>query len=109
MVVEANPVVRPIPLSAIIDLRTFVRFFDIARLNFFLLKAYSNSLEIMNKLMPKIPPRGSVCVEILSLFPTLKNISKQEIISVEVLGSNIQGPFTFVSIPNGDFNIHHFC
>jgi hypothetical protein len=64
---------------------------------------------LMNKLMPKIPPRGSVCVEILSLFPTLKNISKQEIISVEVLGSNIQGPFTFVSIPNGDFNIHHFC
>jgi hypothetical protein len=48
-------------------------------------------------------------VEILSIFPTLKNISKQEIISVEVIGSNIQGPFTFVSIPNGDFNIHHFC
>ena len=60
--------------------------------------------------MPPIPPRGCVRLPITDAFPDLMEHARREAaLSVEVQGSNIMGPFTWVNGPGGDFNLHHFC
>lgn len=57
-----------------------------------------------------VPPRGMTRVHVQTLFPDIeKHASRETTLSIEVTGTNMQGPFTFVRAPNGDFNIHHFC
>lgn len=65
---------------------------------------------LCEKKMPSIPPRGCVRTGLSDIFPDIENIAKKEsTLAVEVIGSNIKGPFTWVSVPSGDFNLHHFC
>jgi len=60
--------------------------------------------------MPDIPPCGCTRFALKSVFPDIESVAKREgTIAVEAKGTNIQGPFTWVTVPGGDFNIHHFC
>jgi hypothetical protein len=60
--------------------------------------------------MEPIPPRGCRRFELQTAFPDIKALAQREgTVAIEVVGSNIQGPFTWVTVPSGDFNIHHFC
>ena len=60
--------------------------------------------------MDPIPPAGSRRVLLKEVFPDIEEYARAHAaIAIEVNGTNIQGPFTFVTIPIGDFNIHHFC
>lgn len=60
--------------------------------------------------MPPLPVRGSMRTHVTAMFPNVGEHARRErTVAVEVFGTNIQGPFTFVKIPGGDFNIHHFC
>lgn len=60
--------------------------------------------------MPSLPARGCVRTSLRDMFPDIAQLAEREgTVSVEVNGTNIQGPFTWVSVPGGDFNIHHFC
>lgn len=62
------------------------------------------------KHMPQILPKASTRFLLQSVFPNIEKLAGNEKnIAVEVGGTNIQGPFTFVRAENGDFNIHHFC
>ncbi len=65
---------------------------------------------LAEKEMTPIPPRGCVRLPLRSVFHNLSTIAKEVgTIGVEAVGTNIQGPFTLVRSPSGDFNIHHFC
>ena len=65
---------------------------------------------VAEKKMPALPPRGSVRLPVTEVFPEVRSLAeREETLSVEVVGSNIQGPFTYVRAPRGDINIHHFC
>ena len=65
---------------------------------------------ITEQRMAPIPMRGSRRIILQEVFPDIVEYARaQRALSVEVNGSNIQGPFTFVKVPSGDFNIHHFC
>ena len=60
--------------------------------------------------MPPLPPGGSARLHVGEVFPDVRGLAEREgTLSVEVQGSNIQGPFTYVRGPGGDINIHHFC
>lgn len=60
--------------------------------------------------MEPLPPRGSTRFPVSAVFPDLADVARaHSTLGVEVTGTNIQGPFTFVRVPSGDFNIHHFC
>lgn len=60
--------------------------------------------------MEPLPPRGSKRFPLSTVFPDLAEVARSHpTLGVEVTGTNIQGPFTFVRVPSGDFNIHHFC
>lgn len=70
----------------------------------------SQGENISEKEMPALKPRGSARINVLEVFPEIDTGKfKSETLSVEVTGINIQGPFTYVKAPNGDFNLHHFC
>jgi len=65
---------------------------------------------VAEKEMMPIPPRGSVRLPVRDVFPDLYTVAADAgTIGVEAVGTNIQGPFTLVRSPSGDFNIHHFC
>lgn len=65
---------------------------------------------LAEKHMPALPPRGSSRTPIRSIFPDIEKIAVGEsVLSIEAQGRNIMGPFTYVRMPSGDFNIHHFC
>ena len=65
---------------------------------------------LLEKKMPPIPPRGIMRFKLSDILSNLQNvISREKVLGLEVVGSNIQGPFTWVSVSSGDFNIHHFC
>jgi len=60
--------------------------------------------------MERIPPRGSRRLRLDEIFPDIAALeARAGTIAVEAVGMNMQGPFTWVSVPGGDFNIHHFC
>ena len=60
--------------------------------------------------MPPIPPRGLVRLRLDEMFADIAtHADREQVLSVEANGRNIQGPFTLVHARNGDFNIHHFC
>jgi hypothetical protein len=60
--------------------------------------------------MDLIPPRGCVRIHLLEKFSQLKNLENEEgVLGIEVVGNNLQRPFTYVTLPSGDFNVHHFC
>ena len=70
----------------------------------------SQGILLDEKQMPLIPPRGCTIFSLISLFPKiLEFYSKDLVLAVEVVGSNIKGPFTWITLPEGDFNLHHFC
>ncbi|MDP2676873.1 MAG: hypothetical protein Q8O83_04275 [bacterium] len=65
---------------------------------------------LAEKEMPSLLPKASTRFLLKDAFPDIEKIAQHEKhIGVEVKGTNIQGPFTFVRAENGDFNIHHFC
>ncbi|MDT5269269.1 MAG: hypothetical protein QOH49_1455 [Acidobacteriota bacterium] len=65
---------------------------------------------VAEKQMPALPPRGCARLPVNEVFPEARALAEREgTLSVEVQGSNIQGPFTYVRGPGGDINIHHFC
>ena len=65
---------------------------------------------LAEKHMQPIPTMGSRRLLLKDVFPEVDQYARaRNAVAVEVSGTNIQGPFTFVTIPSGDFNIHHFC
>jgi len=77
----------------------------------YLIRLRNSKGEILQeKNMPLIPPCGSIRFKLEDIFHDVFEIARKEsVVSVEVVGKNIKGPFTWVFSPFGDFNIHHFC
>jgi len=70
----------------------------------------SQGTVLAERKMTPIPPRGSIRLPLHAIFPDVSAIARQAgTIGIEAVGSNIQGPFTFIRSRSGDFNIHHFC
>ncbi len=60
--------------------------------------------------MDPIPPRGSRRIRVDEIFPNIAEFAARSgTVAIEAVGTNMQGPFTWVTVPGGDFNIHHFC
>lgn len=65
---------------------------------------------LASRAMAPLPARGSARFALSELFPDIAaRAERADNLAVEVQGSNIQGPFTWVQVSSGDFNIHHFC
>jgi hypothetical protein len=59
--------------------------------------------------MNPIPARGSVRLALQEIFPQVSEFAEREgAVAVELSGSNLHSPLTWVTVPGGDFNIHHF-
>lgn len=60
--------------------------------------------------MPPLAPRNCVRKRLDEIFPTIFQLATDVgTLAVEVTGRNVFAPFTYVTTPSGDFNIHHFC
>ncbi len=113
---EAHPwlcVIRPAqhPDTQIIVLNAYYGLDDRAGLaRWHIRLRASDGQSLAERDMPPLPPRASCRVELREQFPDFDRLcQKHPTIAVEVWGTNIQGPFTRVRTPSGDFNIHHFC
>ena len=106
-------VIRPsiFPNTQLIIMNSYYGWDDKEGTSRYVIRIRNNQGKVLTeKKMAPIPPKGCLRVSISEIFPNIGTLAKKEgTFAVEVIGSNIKGPFTWVTIPGGDFNIHHFC
>jgi hypothetical protein len=65
---------------------------------------------VAERRMARVPPRGTTRHALSDMFPDVDDLARRHgTIAFEAEGTNMMGPFSFVRLPGGDFNLHHFC